>query len=364
MSTNKVRGIGLNRPGQWALIAGGAAILAGSALPTLAQPQHRFDKPIHEKQPAGEWQGGGQAHIEMSQSNNNDTYSVKIKNDQISAQHNGQPIPPDRIRKKNGVVELLGKDGDVVATFHIGAAGANVRAVPGDDENAVALLLNAEKPKVMLGVTMADVAESLLDHLKLEPNTAIQLDRVVEGLPADKAGLKVKDIIIELDGTRPITQEKFREILKEKNPGETVEVKVLRKGDTKSFTIKLEAWDGAKLGVTPGGAFAWGDNEQTKQWAQEAMKNAEKMREHWGDMNSPEWRQHLDTLKKFQGEDGKTWLFNLTPDQMQMFTPMDPEGSKRVEERLKKVESRLDKLADRLEKLADLLEKQQGKSGR
>ncbi len=376
--------------GGWkvAAAAGLVASLTGLASAQQAtqppQPAHRFDKPINQQGQKEEgWHGNRHVHVEMSQSNNDDTYSVKIENGQISASHNGKALPPDRIRKNDGKVELLDENGNVVSTFHVGkgdvAGEINIEGNAGkaggeqDGQKPAGVIVMGEQPKVMVGITMGDVADSLREHLKLDDKGGIQLERVIEGLPGANAGLQEKDIIIELEGIKPITQEKFREVLKKKNPGDKVQVKVLRKGDTKELTIKLQAWDAEKLGMAQQGVplnlnLAWGDEAQAKRWAEEAMKNAEKMRERggqwWGDKDNPQWREHMEKLKQLQGENGGKWLFNFEPDQFQMFAPMDAEASKRVEQRLKKVEDRLDKLADRLERLADLMEKQQKPGGR
>lgn len=362
----------------WKVATAAGLVACVTGVASAQQAQHRFDKPINQRQ--GETGAGNrQVHVEMSQSDNDDTYTVKIENGAISASHNGKELPANRIRKNDGKVELLDENGKVVSTFHVGKGDINAEMTIKDDAGqregqkpAGGVFVAGDQPKVMIGINMGDVSDSLREHLKIEGEGGIQLERVIEGLPGANAGLQEKDIIIELEGIKPITQEKFREVLKKKNPGDKVQVKVLRKGDTKECTIKLEAWDAEKLGMAqqnaPGVNLMWGDEAQAKKWAEQAMKNAEKMREGWNaqgfDKNDPKWREHLDMLKKFQGEDGNQWLFNLQPDQFQMFTPMDAEANKRVEQRLKKVEDRLDKLADRLERLADLMEKQQKAGGR
>ncbi|MCK6478028.1 MAG: PDZ domain-containing protein, partial [Phycisphaerales bacterium] len=75
------------------------------------------------------------------------------------------------------------------------------------------------------------------------------VDSVLEGLPAEKAGLKVHDIIVAIDGDKPVSQDRLREILRTKKPGDTIKLSVISKGKQEDIKVKLEAYDPEKLGA-------------------------------------------------------------------------------------------------------------------
>lgn len=109
----------------------------------------------------------------------------------------------------------------------------------------------------MMGITMSDADPRVVERLIKGVDGGILLDSVVEGLAASKAGLQKDDLIIEVEGTRSITQEKLREILRGKKPGDELKLKYIRQGGNETeTTIKLEAFDGKKLG-TPEAASGW-----------------------------------------------------------------------------------------------------------
>ncbi|MDP2642976.1 MAG: trypsin-like peptidase domain-containing protein [Candidatus Peregrinibacteria bacterium] len=63
---------------------------------------------------------------------------------------------------------------------------------------------------------------------------------VVPGSPADKAGLSENDIILEVDGVKLDDNVSLPNFIAKKNIGDSVEMKVLHKGEEKTITVKLE----------------------------------------------------------------------------------------------------------------------------
>lgn len=63
---------------------------------------------------------------------------------------------------------------------------------------------------------------------------------VVPGSPADKAGILENDIILEMDGTVINEETPLGDIIASKRSGDTITVKVWRKGETKTLSITLE----------------------------------------------------------------------------------------------------------------------------
>lgn len=62
---------------------------------------------------------------------------------------------------------------------------------------------------------------------------------VIPGSPADKAGLAENDIILAIDGTKVDDAHPLSRIVAQKNPGDTITVKVLSKGKEKTVKVVL-----------------------------------------------------------------------------------------------------------------------------
>jgi serine protease Do len=90
-----------------------------------------------------------------------------------------------------------------------------------------------------LGVTPSDVSEDKAKELKLSPVRGVYLDEVEKDSPAEKAGLKSGDVIIEFNGQRVEGVVQFRRMVRETPPGHTVALTVWRDGRSQTFDATL-----------------------------------------------------------------------------------------------------------------------------
>lgn len=72
-----------------------------------------------------------------------------------------------------------------------------------------------------------------------EPPTGVRFADVRDGTPAAKAGLKAGDIMVSFDGKKVQNLMDFTVLLRQKKPGDEVEVKVLRGGQTITAQVLL-----------------------------------------------------------------------------------------------------------------------------
>ncbi len=93
----------------------------------------------------------------------------------------------------------------------------------------------SERPS--LGVILSDADPVLLEHLGLEPGSAVLIQRVVPGTPAEKAGLRANDIVIEVHGQRAGGVERFRALIAEREAGEPVRLKIVRRGERREVDV-------------------------------------------------------------------------------------------------------------------------------
>ena len=64
---------------------------------------------------------------------------------------------------------------------------------------------------------------------------------VIPGSPADKAGIVENDIILEVDGVKLDENNSLASLIRGKNVGNTINLKILHKGTEKNIYVILEA---------------------------------------------------------------------------------------------------------------------------
>ena len=97
-----------------------------------------------------------------------------------------------------------------------------------------------------LGVMIQDLTPALAKEFKLkEPHGALVGD-VTPGSPAEKAGLKSGDIIVEFDGKKVTDSRHLKLEVARVQPGHEATVKVLRDGSTKTFEVAVREMPGTE----------------------------------------------------------------------------------------------------------------------
>jgi putative serine protease PepD len=112
-------------------------------------------------------------------------------------------------------------------------SGGNVGigyAVPIDTAKKVVnqILNGGEVQHAYLGVVLGNARDG-----------GVALVRVASGGPADSGGVRGNDVITSLDGKATHSADDVRAAIEARQPGDTVEVKVLRGGETQTFRVKL-----------------------------------------------------------------------------------------------------------------------------
>lgn len=90
-----------------------------------------------------------------------------------------------------------------------------------------------------LGVSLQPVDKDIADAFNLEKPEGALISEVVKDSPADKAGLKQGDIILEYNRTPIKSLGGFRNEISLMHPGSTVNLKINRKGQILNYTITL-----------------------------------------------------------------------------------------------------------------------------
>ncbi len=373
------------------MTAATAILLCGTAFAQHAEGlEGRLDQPLTAAQPAS----SGSSHITMTSTEDGTTYKVEIKDGKTTASIDGKTIPAKRIKQSDGLIEILGEDGEVLKEFHVGTAQApRALAFRGSRGGTAFTLPSApiapqpptavwgemvEPPKTMIGIRMDDEAEG-----------DVILTDVVENLPAAKAGLQAGDVLVTIAGMKIAKVTDVRESIKDKVAGDKVEFVVRRDGAEKKFTLTLDAWNTEKLYV------GMPEDEMTKlrgalevagqdtgRFAEEARVALEKalkeiqsseskaqFEKSWSDA----MKQAMKALEQTKAESGR-WLQGFAAPapvggssrvftrsgQGGVYTLATPEPSAHSEsthKRLEELNARLDDLSTRLDKLMEKLEK-------
>ena len=90
-----------------------------------------------------------------------------------------------------------------------------------------------------LGVSLQPVDKDIADAFNLPKPEGALISEVVKDSPAEKAGLKQGDIILEYNGIPVKSLQTFRNEISLMNPGATVNLKVNRKGEVLPVTVSL-----------------------------------------------------------------------------------------------------------------------------
>jgi putative serine protease PepD len=104
-----------------------------------------------------------------------------------------------------------------------------------------------------LGIGGVAITSELADRLRLDTRSGILITQVIEGSPADRAGLRpmsvtqsgrtlVGDIITAVDGRTVKSVDDVSRYLETKRPGDEVTLTVLRDGATLRLKATLAAW--------------------------------------------------------------------------------------------------------------------------
>ncbi|MFH1977031.1 MAG: Do family serine endopeptidase [Pseudomonadota bacterium] len=90
-----------------------------------------------------------------------------------------------------------------------------------------------------LGVTIQDVPSDLAEYLGIKDGKGVLVSDVIEGDPADKAGIKLRDIITEINGEKVESSRSLLKIVAGIGVGDIAKIKVLRDGTEKTFNVEI-----------------------------------------------------------------------------------------------------------------------------
>jgi S1-C subfamily serine protease len=159
---------------------------------------------------------------------------------------------------------LIDAEGEVIginSQIETGGSGSNGNvgigfAIPINTAKSAiqSLIENGEVEHAYLGISGGTITAQLAEDLNLPVKEGVIVQEVVQGGPADKAGVKGSstqatiegaqvglggDIIVEIDGKKVKSMEEVVTMVEEAEPGDEFELKLLRDGQDKTATVTL-----------------------------------------------------------------------------------------------------------------------------
>jgi S1-C subfamily serine protease len=155
----------------------------------------------------------------------------------------------------NAAGRVVGVNTQIVTAGSSGNIGIGL-AVPIDTVKDVAgqLIDHGSVEHAYLGVETQEIDEDIADELGLPVKRGLLITRVLPGTPAERAGLRGGteqalvegttwiiggDIIVSADGTELRTQEQLLELIAERDPGDTMKLRIYRDGEQQTVEVQL-----------------------------------------------------------------------------------------------------------------------------
>jgi serine protease Do len=133
--------------------------------------------------------------------------------------------------------EVIGVNSAIIA----GGQGIGFAIPINMTKNVVSQLRNGGKVvRGWIGVYVQRVTPDIAESLDLDDNNGALVADVTVGGPAEKAGVKRGDIIIEFNGNKIDEMPELPKLVASYAPGTKIKLKVIRNGKEKDLSIKLE----------------------------------------------------------------------------------------------------------------------------
>ena len=101
------------------------------------------------------------------------------------------------------------------------------------------LVTEGKVTRGQLGVLISDLTSDVADYFGLDSTKGVVVNEVVEGSPAQNAGLEVGDIILKINGRDVEGMGQLRNYIASVEPGTTIDLVVNRKGNEKTLPVNI-----------------------------------------------------------------------------------------------------------------------------
>lgn len=179
-----------------------------------------------------------------------------------------------------------------------------------------------EKERGFLGVHLVKLTRELRDYFGAPEDAGVLVAKVVKDSPAAKAGLKVGDVLVEVDGQKAKSTWKVQRIIGKRKAGEKSALKIVRDKRERKLSASIELRKRPQVEVSR--FLKWSSPEGSEDFEIEFDLDefGEAMEGFHLDPFDPEMHKHMFKFEK---------------------------AGKDIEERMKKMEEKLKKLEEKLQ---------------
>lgn len=174
-----------------------------------------------------------------------------------------------------------------------------------------------------LGVSLTELTPELRTHFGVPDDAGAMVSKVEPGSPADKAGIRVGDILTSVDSQDIKSTWDILAKVRRLDDGQQVPVEVWRNGKAQNLTVTIVEKERPELDMAP--FFIRGGED------------GKPMAFHWNEEDIKRMREHPGALR-IEGPDGERIRRLASPREAEL------------EKRLKELEKRIDELQKQLEK--------------
>ena len=137
----------------------------------------------------------------------------------------------------NAAGQVIGINSAIASTGSVGGQAGNIGvgfAIPIDQARIIAgeLIKNGKASHPLMGIVLADATDD-------NGNDLARVQSTTSGGPADKAGIKVGDVIVAVGGQRTAGADAVIAAIRQHQPGQQVSVTVDRQGSKHTVTVTL-----------------------------------------------------------------------------------------------------------------------------
>jgi S1-C subfamily serine protease len=91
-----------------------------------------------------------------------------------------------------------------------------------------------------IGVYCNELNRELAEHFGVKEGTGLLVSRLTEGGPAEKAKVKIGDVIVKVDGKRIGTVNELLDVVQAKEKGAKIKLEIVRDGKTTSLDVEVQ----------------------------------------------------------------------------------------------------------------------------